>query len=284
MQPKKELNIFLYMDYREYLRDRYDAGFSLRAFAKRAGFKSHNFLKMVMKSERNLTEESIQKFIKGLNLSAIDANYFKKLVAHNQATGKEERQKNYEMILQAQEMSKVSQILRDQYAYYKGWYHPVVRELVSHDDFQENPSWIARKISPSITPSQAKESLDLLQRLGLVNKQESGNFEQTEKLLTTGPEVTSHTVANYHRKGMDLAKSSIDRVPRDKRDISSLTLGVSNETIQILKRRIQLFRQEVMKLISTDKKTEAVVQLNLQLFPLTSLEEEMVEKETLINA
>lgn len=281
---EQPLSVFIYMDYREYLRDWYQGtkarypSYSLRVFAKRAGFRSHNFLKMVMQGKRNLTEQSIRKFIKGLRLTPKEADYFATLVAYNQASDSEGRQLYYEHLLQAQELSHVKKLAQEQYDYYGSWHHTAVRELVSHPAFKEDPRWIAGRLSPPITPAQAQESLDLLQKLGMVERDRSGRLRQTDKLLTTGPEVHSQKVAQYHRLIMDLAKSAIERFPRNSRDISCLTLGISQKMLPILKRRIQLFREEVMRLISTDRETDTVIQFNLQFFPLTTLESQEVKR------
>lgn len=279
MKPVEQ-PVFLYMDYREYLGNWYERTqkhhprFSLRAFAKLVGFRSHNFLKMVMQGKRNLTGESIQKLVKGLKLGRREGSYFRTLVFYNQATDPEERQQFYEQLLQAQELSQVKTLLQDQYTYYSAWYHTVVRELISHSQFKEDPVWIASRLSPSITAEEAQESLELLQRLGLIERDSAGKFRPSAKLVTTGPEVYAQSVVQYHRSILDLAKAAIDRFPRQKRDISSLTLGISQGMLPILKRRIQLFREEVMRLISTDQVTDTVIQLNFQLFPLTTLAEE----------
>ena len=41
-------------------------------------------LKLIMEGERNLTEESIEKFVKGLRLKKTEAEYFRILVRFNQ--------------------------------------------------------------------------------------------------------------------------------------------------------------------------------------------------------
>ncbi len=43
--------------------------FSYRVFSRLAGFKSSNIFKLVMDGDRNLTEESLKKFILGLSLT-----------------------------------------------------------------------------------------------------------------------------------------------------------------------------------------------------------------------
>ena len=58
-------------------------------------------------------------------------------------------------------------------------------------------------------------------------------------------------------------------IPAERRDVSSLTLGVVKSRLPQLKKMVQNFRQEVLKVVSEDENPEEVIQMNIQLFPLT---------------
>jgi uncharacterized protein (TIGR02147 family) len=71
---------------------------------------------------------------------------------------------------------------------------------------------------------------------------------------------------------MERAEQSIDDVPAPERDISSLTLCVGVNGLSRLKSRVQRFRRELLELSSEDSDPKQVVQINLQLFPLSRVE------------
>lgn len=77
---------------------------------------------------------------------------------------------------------------------------------------------------------------------------------------------------NYHRAMLARASEAIDRVPRDEREISSITVCVSHEVMLRLKERIRDFRRELLQLAELEGKPERVVQINFQLFPLSKKE------------
>src|SRR3989338_3815356 len=89
--------IFEYDNYREYLRGLYDhlkvarGHFSYRYFSRMAGFRSPNFLKLVIDGDRNLSGESIEKFIKALKIQNKEAIFFRNLVLLNQSETLEEK-------------------------------------------------------------------------------------------------------------------------------------------------------------------------------------------------
>ena len=93
------VNIFEYLDYREFLKAYYDyhkkndSQFSHRVMCRKMGFTSPNFLKMVIDKERNIGRTSVQKIITGLELKKKEAEYFSYLVFFVKAKTRVE--KNY---------------------------------------------------------------------------------------------------------------------------------------------------------------------------------------------
>jgi uncharacterized protein (TIGR02147 family) len=98
------VNIFNYLDYRIFLQDLYKAlkllsnGFSYRSFARDANLASASYLKLVMDGKRNLTEDSVEKFVTGLGLKNEEAEYFRVLVKFNQSHTASEKSRNYRLI------------------------------------------------------------------------------------------------------------------------------------------------------------------------------------------
>ncbi len=269
------VNPFQYDDYRKYLKDWYQesqkgrAPLSFRAFSRRAGFESPNFFKLVMDGQRNLTEESLPKFMIGLGLNKQEQDFFRNLVLFNQAKTHTDKNFHYQRLLQSQKFSQLKPVERQQYEYYSTWYHPVVRELVVSKDFDGTPEWVASRLQPSITGAQAEKSIELLEQLGFIKKTGDGQWRQSSILLSTGAEINSVVIVNYHKKILDLTKELLDTVPQSERDVSCMTLGVARPRIAELKQRLRDFRQEILKLVSTDVEPEEVVQLNIQLVPVT---------------
>lgn len=69
------------------------------------------------------------------------------------------------------------------------------------------------------------------------------------------------------------AAKSIDTVASPARDISSLTMCLGPKGLKDLKARIQAFRNELIKLAEAEPTPKQVVQLNIQLFPLSEEDE-----------
>jgi uncharacterized protein (TIGR02147 family) len=267
--------VFGFREYRAFLRAFYAQnksdghGFSLRAFSKRARLRSSNYLKLVMDGDRNLTAEMAARFAEACSLRGQAAEYFCELVAFNQAKTAAERERVYARLSRFKRHRKVHRLDRAQEAYFSHWYIPAVRELAARADFDERPQWIARKLLPAIAPREAAQALAVLLELGLLVRGNSGRLEQAEPLVETSQGPLGHHVVRYHRAMMERAAEALDRVPREEREIASLTLCLSEARMAELKAQLERFRAELLQSYGTDGDSKRVVQVNLQMFPLS---------------
>jgi uncharacterized protein (TIGR02147 family) len=275
MGKDDKINLFQYLDYREYLRDYYQfhkesrAGFSLRTFSKKAGFGSSNLLKLVMDGERNLTEDSLIKFMKGLGLNKKEQGFFRNLVHFNQAKSHDKKNYYYQKLLQSKHYCDLKPMAKEQHEFYSTWYHAIIRELITSDKYNGDLEKIAKKITPRISFKQIEKSVLLLEKIGFIKKTADNKWKVSDSLVTTGAECASITLLNYHKNILTLTKEQLERIPSDKRDISTLTLGVDKNLLPEIKKRIQNFRKEILELVSDQKNPSDVVLLAMQLMPLT---------------
>lgn len=270
------IDVLDYLDYRALLRDYYQAkkdegrGFSFRAFSQRAGLRSPNHLKRVIDGERNLTPAMAVRYARAMSLDAEATTYFCDLVTFNQAASNTERDLAYQRLTGLRGYRRAHKLDAAQADYHSTWYLPAIREMVLRSDFREEPGWIARRMLPPIGTSQAAKAIQTLLDLGLLIRAADGRLEQADPAVTTGPEARGVHIRSYHRAMMERAAESMSLVHADDRDISSLTFCVGAEGLRRLKLRIQRFRKELMAMATLEKDGEQVVQLNVQLFPLTT--------------
>ena len=279
MPRRVSVDVFAYRDYRQFLRAYYDAGrtsgqaVTLRAFSKRAGLRSPNYLKLVMDGERNLTPPMAARFADAAGLRAEAAEYFCELVAFNQAKTASERSRAYERLRRFPRYRQVYKLDAAQEAYHSSWYLPALRELVAHKSFKEDPKWIARQLMPAISPREAERALATLLELGLLERTSEGKLVQRDPLVETPDGPLGHHVVNYHRSMLERAAAALDGVPRAEREIAALTLCLSRDQQSELKQRLERFREELLQLYTTGPDATRIVQVNLQMFPLSVKED-----------
>ena len=265
--------VFEYVDYRRFLREFYEShrlrGMSYRAFSRRAGLKSPNYLKMVIEGQRNLSAEMAERFASACDLEGDAKAYFCDLVAFNQASNAEAREVARMRISAYRKKRRVRSIRASIVDYCSTWYLPAIRELLTRDDALATPEWIGARLFPKISKAKIRDALTLLERLQMIDIGEDGHVNVCEQLVSTGEEIPLPAVAQYHRTMMKMAAESIDRVPSEDREISSVTFCLSEAQVRSLKTKVQRFLDEVFEESAAEDAPVNVVQLNFQLFPLS---------------
>ena len=269
-----EPDVLQYTNYRVYLRDYYEykkktvPAFSLRFFAEKAGLSSHAHLKLTIDGKRNITKNTVVKLIHGLGLDGQRAAYFESLVFFNQAQTDADKQVYYAQLLKASPRSKLHKMDKAQFRIFREWHHSAILEMVALKDFRPIPDWISKRLGGLITPAQVTESLKLLVEVGLLVKTANG-FRQRDPLITTDDEVQDMMVKMYHLQMLKLSADMLSALPGPQRDVSALTFSIKREDFPNLKKHLQLMRKELLDFSAKAGEAEEVVQINIQLYPLT---------------
>lgn len=272
--PPLTREVYEYLDYRCYLRDHYlhhkehEYGFSYRVFARRAGCRSSNFAQLVIAGKRNLSPDSALRFAEACGLSGRGRGYFCALVAFNQAETQREKEHTYRELSRFPRFRRVQAITEARANYFSEWFIVATRELAARGDFTAKPEWIARMLKPQVTIAQARLALDTLQQLGFLAKDDEGILRPTETLVSADGALGHHLVA-FHQAMLQRASEAIDLIDRSERDISALTVCVSEERMQQLIEEVRSFRKHLLQIAESEDVPERVVQLGFQVFPLS---------------
>lgn len=275
---------FDYSDYRVFLSDliaqwkRDHRRWSYALFSRSVGFAAPNYLKQIIEGKRNLSSKAADKIVNYFSFNSSESSFFKALVNFNQADNDRSRDIALTEMQKFQITDKETQDGVDLHRFYSEWHNPVIREMANIEGFRSDAAWIGASLSPAIPANEAERALRFLKSSGHLVKDESGELIQAEPVNSTGPEIASLAVANYHREMMDLAKESLDRLPSEKRNLSSLTMALSNETYEKIVSEIYQFQDKIIKMAVEDSSPDEVFQLNFQLFPTTEISENRSNK------
>lgn len=277
MDRIKAVDIYNYFDYREYLRAVYCqrkkdlSGFSHRTFSREAGISSPNYLFRVLKGERSLAGGYIAKFRRALRLTRSQADYFNALVRFNAETSIDKKEKLLGRLLALRYRRDIFRLNDRKLKFFSKWYYPVVRELAVIMDCKDDYNLIARHCVPRITAQQAGNAMAYLLKTGFLKKDYKGKCFQAEPVISSGDEVTSTVLRNYHRRTLTQSVQALDTVDLENRDISSLTLSVSKKTYFAIKREIQDFRKRLLSMAKEDANPEMVCLAGFQLLPRSKM-------------
>lgn len=275
MVDKMLRSLLCYTDYRAYLSDllkeRKASGLpaSNRWFAQRMGINSSSWLSQVIQGTRHLKAEVAGRLSDILHHTPVEKRYFEMLVCFNQADTIVDRNRYFAELEGLRSRNGVRTLGAQQYEYYSTWYHSVVRSLLGLIKVCENYEELAAMVQPPITPSQARKSVELLMRLGLASRDEQGVVHLCDTSITTGSHEGALAIANYQQEMMRLAQRALESYPREQRDISTLTVGISEQAFMQIREILVETRLRIMALADADLDADRVYQMNMQLFPLS---------------
>lgn len=267
--------IFEFIDYRKFLAEYYrekketSSFFSYRYFSQKIKINSPSFLKHVIDGKRNLTPIMVERFSKALSLSPRETRYFRNLVLFNQAKTSGEKQEHYAILRTMAGMVKESVLNTDQYDYFANWYTPVIRELICLGCFGDDYQRLAGMLSPPIKAADAKSAVNLLLKLGFVEKSEDGTFKQKNSAITADSSITSLAVRSFTRAMLDHSKAALDNFDKNERHVSGITMGISPEAYDVLAAEIEAFKDRIKIIVNRDVEGSRIYQFNLSLFPVS---------------
>ena len=267
-------DILEYTDYRQYIADYYadkkaKSAFTWQEFATSAGFSSPVYLKYVSEGRYNLGEATATRGAAAMNLADYECDFFVELVKFDHAKTDTEKKAAYGKMISIAEAHKAKILEGDSFRFFSDWKNPVIRELAPAMPGAK-PLALAHACREKITAAEVTETLNFLVKAGLLQKDDTGNYTQTEKSVTTGPmEVTPVAVRGMHRQMGEFALNAIEGVPQGERHFSGITLGVTHEAYDEIVQVIAECRKKVIAIATRDSAMDEVYRLNMQFFPLT---------------
>ena len=265
-----------YTDYRLFLRDYYEdrkkrfSFFSYRYFCLKAGLKSPAVFKEIVDGKRNLTSRMLPLFIKGLDLSPVDTNYFIALVHFNQSGSTEEKTQYLEQMQALKRKIPQEIVPIDHYALYSKWYLIVLRELACIIPWKGDYGLLAGNVNPPIKKSEAQEGIKFLVQKGFLKFREDGSCMQTSQAITSGSEVTSIGIRNFNEKMIRRGADAVHAFPQSLRDIRTMVIGISSESYPLIKHEIREFMDRVAQIVDNDRLSDRVYNVGVQFFPLSN--------------
>ncbi len=269
-------DVFEYTGYRQYIADYYaerkvKSAFTWREFARMAGFSSSVHLKYVSEGRFNLGEDAVERVAKAMGLSGSRLEYFRAMVEFDHAKTDAEKKAAYGKMISIAEAHKAKVLEGDSFRFFSDWKNPVIRELAPAMPGAK-PLALAHACREKITAAEVSETLNFLVKAGLLQKDDVGNYTQTEKSVTTGPmEVTPVAVRGMHRQMGEFALDAIEGVPQAERHFSGVTLGVTHEAYDEIVQVIAECRKKVIAIATRDSAADEVYRLNMQFFPMTNI-------------
>lgn len=145
------------------------------------------------------------------------------------------------------------------------WHHYAILNLMENSDFNSDPHWISQRLH--LDQNLVIESIDKLIVAGLAKKTDN-QLAPTYASLTSTHDIPSSALKNYHRQMIQKSMDSLDTVPVEMRDVTTLIVPTNPDQLYKAKLLTKQFRKDLSELLEDGNKTE-VYSVCIQISPIT---------------
>lgn len=266
------ISVFSFLDYRAFLQSYQESRkadkdwYSVRYMAGRIDMDPGQLVK-VLQGKLHLPLARLPAISKLCRFDGREEAYFETLVRLGRAKTRGEVQELTERIVALRGV-EVKGLEADQAEYFHNWHHAVVRSLAGIVPFRGGFDAIGEMITPRVSGEKIKESVELLSRLGLLREDDKGFWRLAEPHVHPGEKMPAEVVRRFQGQNMRLAERSLEEIPVDERDISSLTVTLRWSDLPRMREKVSEIRRQIQTLAQDCSEPDGVFQLNIQLFPV----------------
>jgi len=261
-----------YLDYRSFLRDHYEARkedtgfFSYRFMSQKLDIDPGQLVK-ILQGKLHLPQRSLQAVLRLCKLEGREAEYFEELVKFCRARTREETNRSFERLSVLRGVDVVAVDLK-QAEFYRKWHHTVIRSLLGLGPFLGDAKSLGEMCVPPVTQGEAEESIDLLESLGLVVRDERGALVLAASHISPSADVPVEAVRAFQRDTLHLAERALEEIAREEREISTITVALSGSDLETVRGWVGDLKRQIQNLATNSADPDRVYHLNVQLFPV----------------
>lgn len=267
------VSVFDHTDFRAFLGAWYrdakaaNRSVSYRSIATRVGYSSPGFFTQILQGKTNISLATAEGFADLIGLKGRQREYFLNLVVWNQAKDETTRDRARSKLEHFQEF-RIHVLSEKQERFMESWHHAAIREMIGIRPFQGDFESLARSLDPPVSPHLARHSIELFLELGLAAKTSRG-IERRDSSLSAGRSFPAETTSHFFRELHGLGARALDHFPPEERNLSWVTLSVSDKARTEVVEEIRAFRRRVLEIASRDERPTRVHQLTVMLHPLS---------------
>jgi uncharacterized protein (TIGR02147 family) len=243
--------------------------FSYRFLGARLGVDP-GYLSHVVHGKAHLSEKDLPALVREAGLGEPQAAYLLDLVQFNKARTPQEVKERYAR-LAARRGLRSRALDDDQMEFFSDPLHMAVRLAISLGPTDDDWEALGARLVPPVASRKAEHSVRLLERLHLVEKGSEGFWILTDRFVSSGEGWTNQAVRQFQLRTLQNAAEALVTLPRDERDVSTVSLTIPRDRLPELQERVRAFRQSVLQWTADMEACDTGLQVNIQAYPLCRL-------------
>lgn len=257
------IDIFEFVDYRAFLIrwrkavKEADRRYSNEFICRKLGVSNRAYYVDLEKGRRNIGTEMQERIILLMRLSAEESKYFRALVGFGSPSSVAEKSYWFEQLIALNHTPRRI-VSPEEYEFYRTWYHTTVRALLDTYEYRGDAKDASRRLLGRVSAKEIEESIQLLCKLGLVEKK-GECYTVTGKVLTTGETARNELLRQFQLSNIQLMERIIQENHPGSHTSSVLTLSLSESARLLIEEQMRSFRSKVIAIVHKD--TEPATQV-----------------------
>lgn len=264
-----KISVFMYFDYRDYIRAVLETmqskGLSLRAIQENAGVSGSAFFSRILDGSRPLSIANAKNIAKSWGLSVDESDYFLDLVRFGNEKNVDVREELLRKLLAVRANNQEFALQDSSLKFFSKWYYPVLRDLLPLLPPNMPAEKIGRMFTPVLRAPQVESGIRYLMESGFVTLDENGVYRVEQPIVSTPPRVRSTILRKYHLKNLEVNSEVYDLFTSDDRSVTSVTCSLSRESFEKVREEIAKLREKILALSREEKNPDRVCHVGFQL-------------------
>ena len=203
-------------------------------------------------------------------LVGYEVDYFGAMVAYGHAGSSSEKHRFFAQMVAIAEENKVEVVEAKSFKFFDSYRNVLLRELAPAMP-GVRPMDMAKVCRPELSAAEVSDALKFLVKNGFLTKDKNGNYRQCTKSVKMDDSTAKSLAATELQRQMgELALSAMD-YPKTERDMTGLTLGMSEKCYAEVVRELAECRRRIVALVQSDPVVKKVYRLNMHLFPMADI-------------
>jgi len=270
------LDIYNYTSASRFLKDcwheknKKNPSFSLRAWARNLGFKSHSPLHLMLAGKRSIPKKYVPAFVEYFDFSSKEEIYFESLIELERAGDPAKKEFYLKRLRGLSPRPPVRMVEVEHFTCLRDPLHIIIMEMTALKGFKPEPKWIQSRVSYKVSLNDIEEAIDRLIGLGLLKENADGSLARTHAHITNRADIADRAVQEYHGNVSKLAAESVFAQALSEREYNAYSLNIKKSRMPRAKEMIREFvKRFIREVEAAPSEGEETYHLNVQFFGLT---------------
>ncbi len=244
--------------------------FSIRAWAKHLGFKTHSHLHQMIHGKRLIPKKYVSVLCDNMGLNLEESQYFNLLVDLQRSKSEEEKIFFLKKLKDLRGNDSLDFRIIDEFQMLSNPLHFLLLEILSLSSEPQPVIKLKNRLRFNYSLLEIREAIEVLQKLNIITKDENNHFSRTSEHFYTKNDIPNKSIQLFHQNCSKLAQIAVQEQEQEIREFNGTTFNIKRERINEAKIAIREFREEFIRKYSSDQyQGDQTYHLNMNFFAVT---------------